>query len=134
LAAEGPVRLGELTVPLAPKALPIVLSGGLPVTLPAGTAGPAPQARDIEFDDPTGGHWRVTLAADGGLASWRLAGADGASLAWERRGERQLLVATSPPFAIEWRESARERLTQPEPAWSEPAGSIPECGGFGEQE
>jgi hypothetical protein len=128
LAAGGPVRLGALVVPLAPRTLPVVLLGGLPVALPPGAGGAAAERRTVQFEDDAGGRWRVVVAPDGEATTWRLDLEDDWALEWERDGERRRLRTRSPRFEIVWREAARERLTRPEPPWVEPDAETPECG------
>jgi hypothetical protein len=128
LAAGGPVRLGELVVPLAPRALPVVLLGGLPVALPPDAREEVAEARAVQFVDDSGGRWRVVLAPGGQAVSWRLELGNDSALEWERDGERQRLRTRSPRLEISWSEAARERLARPAPPWVEPDATTPECG------
>lgn len=127
-AAGDRARIGEVTLPLPSRLLPVVLLGELPATPPEGWDAAAGAARSVQFEDAEARSWRVSFADGGRMASWRLDGRDGEALEWHRRGDRQRLTSTTPRLAIEWREVTREALVVSEPAWDGGAERAPECG------
>jgi len=121
-AAAAGARFGDVLLPLPSAALPVILLGGLPVALPAGALATTGQ-RAVEFDD-AGRRWRVELADDR-VVAWRVSGAGGGEIAWDRRGDSQRLRASAPRWTASWRETAREPLVSPAPEWR--FDELPEC-------
>lgn len=127
-ATAAGVRVGEIELPLASRALPAVLLGRLPIALSEDQRVRVGTEITTEVVDPDGGRWLVRWMADGAVRSWTRSDAAGLRLAWEREGRGARLRSLDPEVEIDWREVARAELRGPEVELSTDFGTIPECG------
>ncbi len=126
-AADLPIALPQLELPLAARALPSVLLGSLPEE-PNSSGQDALLSRDgsFAFVGVDGRRWQVERRG-GELLAWRLEGDQAASVTWQRQGDRFRLELPARGVGLVWRPAAGGRLTLPPRSLAAPEVSASSC-------